>query len=63
MVFPLNPVVHKGDRLTDDEFYAFCQANRHLRLERDETGQIIFQMPTNSQTSLTNSTLNGEVYV
>ena len=35
VVLPLNPVIHKSDRLTDDEFYAFCQANRHLRLERD----------------------------
>lgn len=61
MVLPLNPVVHKGDRLTDDEFYAFCQANRHLRLERDETGQIIFQMPTNTRTGVQNADLVTEI--
>lgn len=61
MVLPLNPIVHKSDRLTDDEFYAFCQANRHLRLERDETGQIIFQMPTNTRTGLQNADLIIEI--
>lgn len=49
--------------MTDDEFYAFCQANPHLRIEREADGQIIFEMPTNSKTSLTNSTLNGEIYI
>ena len=61
MVLPLNPVAHKSDRLTDDEFYAFCQANRHLRLERDETGQIIFQMPANTQTGVQNADLILEI--
>lgn len=61
MVLPLNPTVHKSDRLTDDEFYAFCQANRHLRLERDETGQLIFQMPTNTRTGLQNADLILEI--
>lgn len=63
MVFPLNPPIYGNDRLTDDEFYAFCQANRHLHIEREADGQIIFQMPTNSKTSLKNSALNGEVYL
>lgn len=61
MVFPLNPIAHRNERLTDDEFYAFCQANRHLRIERDETGQIIFQMPTNTKTGLRNADLITEV--
>lgn len=61
MVFPLNPVAHQNERLTDDEFYAFCQANRHLRIERDETGQIIFQMPTKTQTGFRNADLIAEV--
>lgn len=63
MVLPLNPIVHKNDRLTDDEFYAFCQANPELRLERDETGQILIEMPTNTKAGFKNSALNGELYV
>ena len=44
-----------------DEIYAFCQANRHLRIERDETGQIIFQMPTNTKTGVKNADLIIEI--
>lgn len=62
MIFPLN-LITQENRMTDDEFFTFCQANRHLRIEREADGQIIFEMPTNSQTSLTNSTLNGELYI
>jgi Uma2 family endonuclease len=63
MILPLNPTLHRDDRLTDDEFFAFCQANPSLRIERDETGQIIFEMPTGTNTSITNSALNGELYL
>ena len=63
MVFELNPTARRGDRLTDDEFYDFCQANPSLHIEREADGQIVFQMPTNSRTSLSNSILNGEVYI
>ena len=63
MILPLNPTLRRDERLNDDEFFAFCQANPSLRIERDETGQIIFEMPTGLQTSVTNSALNGEVYL
>lgn len=63
MVLPLNPIVHKSDRLTDDEFYAFCQANQELRLERDETGQILLEMPTNTKTGLQNANLIADVVI
>lgn len=63
MIFPLNPTIYRDGRLTDEEFYAFCQANPTLRIEREADGQIIFEMPTNTETSLTNAALNGEVYV
>jgi Uma2 family endonuclease len=61
MVFPLNPIAHPSDRLTDDEFYALCQANPHLRMERQADGQIVFQMPTNTKTGLKNADLIIEI--
>ena len=61
MVLPLNPIAHQNDRLTDDEFYAFCQANRHLHIEREADGQIIFQMPTNTRTGVQNVELILEI--
>lgn len=33
-------------RLTDDEFYAFCQENSNLRLEKTQYGDIIIMPPT-----------------
>ncbi|GAB4051521.1 Uma2 family endonuclease [Spirosoma litoris] len=61
MMFPLNPTIRRDDRLTDDEFYAFCQANPSLRIEREADGQIIFEMPTNTKTGLRNADLITEV--
>ena len=63
MVFPLNPIAHQSERLSDDEFYAFCQANPSLRIEREADGQIIFQMPTNTKTGLRNADLIAEVVI
>lgn len=61
MMFPLNPTIRRDDRLTDDEFYAFCQTNPSLRIEREADGQIIFEMPTNTKTGLRNADLVTEV--
>lgn len=61
MMFPLNPTARRDDRLTDDEFYAFCQANATLRIEREADGQIIFEMPTNTKTGLKNADLIIEI--
>ncbi|MEZ4904269.1 MAG: Uma2 family endonuclease [Spirosomataceae bacterium] len=38
------------DTLNDDEFFAFCEANRHngMHFERDKNGSIIFMSPTGS---------------
>lgn len=61
MMFPLNPTIRRNDRLNDDEFYAFCQANPSLRIEREADGQIIFEMPTNTKTGLRNADLITEI--
>ena len=61
MMFPLNPTTRRDDRLTDDEFYAFCQANSSLRIEREADGQVIFEMPTNTKTGLRNADLVADV--
>jgi Uma2 family endonuclease len=38
------------DTMNDDEFFAFCEANRRngMHFERDKYGQIIFMSPTGS---------------
>ncbi|AKD55233.1 Uma2 family endonuclease [Spirosoma radiotolerans] len=58
--FPV--VLKKLEVMTDDEFFAFCQANDSLELERDKNGNIVIVSPTGSKTGLRNVTLVGELY-
>ncbi len=37
--------------LTDEQFYAFCQENKHLQFERTSNGEIIIMSPTGGKTS------------
>lgn len=48
---------------SDDELFAFCQANPELRIERDETGHIIIMPPTGLEGSFTNNNLQTEVSI
>ncbi len=48
-------------RFTDKEFYDFCQANEHLKFERDAQGNIILMANTTPRTGLRNSELNLEI--
>lgn len=36
-------------KMTDDQFFEFCQINRDLRIERTKTGEIIIMPPTGSE--------------
>ena len=42
----LSPVIE----MTDDDFFALCQLNRDLRLERTAEGDIIVMAPTGAET-------------
>ncbi|GAB3340423.1 Uma2 family endonuclease [Larkinella ripae] len=46
----------------DEYFFALCQANRDLRLERDADGNIILMPPTGSETGRYNADLLGELW-
>ncbi len=61
MNWPLNLVLERDDRLSDAEFFEFCQLNPKLRIERDETGQIFIDMPTGLETSFKNFELGLEI--
>lgn len=43
-------VLHPGPlKIKDDEFYAFCQANRDVRIERTAKGEIVIMAPTGGE--------------
>jgi Uma2 family endonuclease len=55
-------VLHFGPllkKLSDDDFFEFCQANRDLRIERTSDGDIIIMSPTGSETGGRNFNLAG----
>lgn len=45
-------------RLSDEEFFHFCQDNNHLRIERDHTGKINIMSPTGSKSGNRNFNLS-----
>lgn len=45
-------------KLTDEQFYQLCQANRDLRFERTATGELIIMPPTGGRTGKRNSDIN-----
>ncbi len=45
--------------MTDDELFAFCAANKELRIERDEHQQIIIMSPAGGLTGNRNFKLTG----
>lgn len=45
--------------MTDDELFAFCAANKELRIERDELGQLIIMSPAGGITGNLNFRLTS----
>ena len=50
-------------RMTDEQFFDFCQINRDLRIERTKTGDVIIMPPTGSETGNRNGDLFGQLWV
>jgi Uma2 family endonuclease len=49
--------------LTDEQFFAFCQENNHLKFERTSTGEIIIISPTGGKTSNRNSKILALLHI
>jgi Uma2 family endonuclease len=57
-------VLHMGailDRLSDDEFYDFCQRNRDLRIESTRDGDLIIMPPTGGETGHRNALVTAQL--
>ena len=57
MVVQFQPVVN----LSDDQLFDFCQANRELRIERNEHGELIIMPPAGSESSSHNAEITGQL--
>ena len=50
-------------KMTDDEFFALCQLNRDLRLERNAEGNIKVMPPTGGETGNRNAEITGQLVI
>ena len=50
-------------KMSDEEFFDFCQINRDLRIERDRTGEISIVPPTGSITGNREGNIFGQLWV
>lgn len=50
-------VVQPPPGMDDQAFFAFCQANKQLRIERTASGELIFRAPEGGSSNLGNTTL------
>jgi Uma2 family endonuclease len=57
LVVRLEPAI----KLSDDEFFDFCQLNRELRIERTAEGDIEIMSPAGWETSARNAELTAQV--
>lgn len=53
--------IHPDHRMTDDEFFEFCQANPELRIERTAEGEMVIMSGTGWETSCRNSRLSAQL--
>jgi Uma2 family endonuclease len=59
LVLHLEPAI----KLTDDQFFKFCQLNKDLRIERTATGELEIMPPTGGATGGTNFNLTGLLWL
>lgn len=48
-------------KMTDEQFYEFCQENRDLRIERNQYGEITIMPPTGSEHGNRNFNIAGQL--
>ncbi|MCO6459479.1 MAG: Uma2 family endonuclease [Pirellulaceae bacterium] len=57
-------VLHMGpllERLSDDDFYDFCQRNRELRIESTRDGDLVIMPPTGGETGHRNALVTAQL--
>ena len=60
-----NPMVLKipsDGKITEDNFFEFCQINRDLRIETNKYGELLIMSPAGSETSNRNLGIAAQLY-
>jgi Uma2 family endonuclease len=53
----------KSTKLTDEQFFELCSANRDMRFERSADGELIIMAPTGWGTGNKNAEISGQLWV
>jgi Uma2 family endonuclease len=48
-ILPVKIQLHPVMTMTDEQFFALCQLNRDVQIERNTTGELVFMSPTGSE--------------
>ncbi len=62
-ILPMVLQLHPAIKMTDDQFYEFCQLNRDFRIERNAFGELVIMSPTGSETDERNFNLIGQLWI
>jgi Uma2 family endonuclease len=59
LVLRLRPAVE----LSEDQFFALCQLNRNLRIERNDEGDVLIMPPAGGETGRGNAAITGQLWM
>jgi Uma2 family endonuclease len=62
-ILPVKIQLHPVMTMTDEQFFALCQLNRDVQIERNATGELVFMSPTGSEGEQRNFNLIGQLWV
>jgi Uma2 family endonuclease len=62
-ILPVKIQLHPVINMTDKQFFAFCQLNQDVQIERNATGELMFMPPTGSEGEQRNFSLIGQLWV
>lgn len=61
-IVPLKIRLHPSMRMTDEQFFDFCQLNQDVNIERNAKGELIFMSPTGAEREERNFNLVGQLW-
>jgi Uma2 family endonuclease len=62
-ILPVKIQLHPVIKMTDQQFFAFCQLNQDVLIERNATGELMFMPPTGSESEQRNFSIIGQLWL
>jgi Uma2 family endonuclease len=62
-ILPVKIQLHPIMTMTDEQFFALCQLNRDVSIERNTAGELVFMSPTGSEGDRRNFNIIGQLWL